>query len=86
MDSRPADQGAEQTVAAVLDGIRDVHAHAKNDADAGKGRVAVQQAVHHGHQHGGDRRLDGAPADVQPEIGTRKFRHNSFLLQKSNDE
>ena len=64
-----ADEGAEQTVAAVFDGILHVIAQAEDDADAGKGRVAPDKAVDDGHQHGRDGRFDVAPAHMELEIG-----------------
>ena len=82
-----ADQGAEQTVAAVLDGILHVIAEAEDDADAGKRRIAADQAVDDRHQHGGDGGLDGAPADVQLEIRVRdagQMGHRFILLKNTH--
>ena len=84
-----ANESAEQTVTAVFDGIFHIIAEAEDDADAGKRRVAVNEAVDDGHQHGGDGGFDGAPADMQLEIGVGdawhfgRFGHGVILLLKN---
>lgn len=72
-----ADESAEESVAAVFDGILHIDAHAEDDADAGESRVAADETVHDGHQHGTDGGLDGAPAHMEPEIFARELWHRS---------
>ena len=72
-----SDEGAEQSVAAVLDGIPHIDTHAEDDADAGKGRVAADETVDDGHQHGTDGSFDGAPAHMELEILARELWHES---------
>jgi len=40
-----ADDGAEESVAAVELGLFQIAAHAKNGTDAGKGRTAIQEII-----------------------------------------
>ena len=40
-----ADEGAEESVAAVFDGILHIDAHAEDDADAGESRVAADEST-----------------------------------------
>ena len=72
-----SDEGAEQSVAAVLDGIPHIDTHAEDDADAGKGRVAADETVDDGHQHGTDGSFDGAPAHMELKIFARERWHES---------
>ena len=58
-------------------GILHIDAHAEDNADAGESRVAADETVHDGHQHGTDGGLDGAPAHMEPEIFARELWHRS---------
>ena len=61
----------------LVDFILHIDAHAEDDADAGESRVAADETVHDGHQHGTDGGLDGAPAHMEPEIFARELWHRS---------
>ena len=74
-----ADEGAEETVAAILNRVLHIVAQTEDDADAGEGRVAPDEAVDDGHQHGRDGRFDVAPADVELEIGVRDAREHRVI-------
>ena len=68
---------ATEMIPDLRDGVGRVGKDAEDDADAGESRVAADETVHDGHQHGTDGGLDGAPAHMEPEIFARELWHRS---------